>query len=165
MAIAASRKRVTNGSLLTVVGGVFGVGMLFSGAALLVGARRAERAASSRSRVALAAPKGAATTGFDLKALTAPADTPFTIAFNNQDPGVQHDVVVASADPAKDPAAETFLDGEVITGPSASSTTRCRRCPRPKYYYLLQDPPDHDERRPHGGGRGAGRRHRRERAT
>ena len=47
------------------------------------------------------------------------ADTPFTIAFNNQDPGVPHDVVVASADPAKDPAAETFLEGEVITGPSA----------------------------------------------
>ena len=118
VAIAASQKRVTNGSLLTVVGGVFGVAMLFSGAALLVGTASGEGGIEQVS-VALAAPKGAAATGFDLKTLSAPADTPFTIAFNNQDPGVQHDVVVASADPAKDPSAETFLDGEVITGPSA----------------------------------------------
>jgi len=118
VAIAASAKRVTNGSLLTVVGGVFGVAMLFSGAALLVGTASGEGGVEQVS-VALAAPEGAATTGFDLKTLTAPADTPFTIAFNNQDPGVPHDVVVASADPAKDPAAETFLEGEVITGPSA----------------------------------------------
>ena len=118
VAIAASAKRVTNGSLLTVAGGVFGVAMLFSGAALLVGTASGEGGVEQVS-VALAAPEGAATTGFDLKTLTAPADTPFTIAFNNQDPGVPHDVVVASADPAKDPAAETFLEGEVITGPSA----------------------------------------------
>ena len=118
VAIAASRKRVTSNSLLTVVGGVFGVAMLLSGAALLVGTATGESGVETVA-VALAAPKGAAVTGFDLKTLTAPADTPFTIAFNNQDPGVQHDVVVASADPAKDPSAETFLDGEVITGPTA----------------------------------------------
>ena len=118
VAIAASRKRVTNGSLLTVVGGVFGVAMLFSGAALLVGTASGEGGVEQVS-VALAAPKGAAVSGFDLKTLSAPADTPFTIAFNNQDPGVQHNVVVASADPVKDPAAEIFLDGEVITGPGA----------------------------------------------
>jgi plastocyanin len=118
VAIAASQKRVTNGSLLTVVGGVFGVAMLLSGAALLVGTAGGEGGVEKVS-VALAAPKGAAVTGYDLKTLTAPADTPFTIAFNNQDPGVQHNVVVASADPAKDPAAETFLDGEVVTGPGA----------------------------------------------
>ena len=128
-AMTASQKRVTNGSLLTVVGGVFGVAMLFSGAALLAGTASGEGGVEQVS-VALAAPKGAANTGFDLKTLTAPADTPFTIAFNNQDPGVPHDVVVASADPAKDPAAETFLDGEVIAA-RAPSTTRCRPCPRP----------------------------------
>ena len=118
VAIAASRKRVTSNSLLTVVGGVFGVAMLLSGAALLVGTATGETGVETVA-VALAAPKGAAVTGYDLKTLTAPADTPFTIAFNNQDPGVQHNVVVASADPAKDPSAETFLDGEVITGPTA----------------------------------------------
>ena len=118
VAIAASQKRVTSGSLLTVVGGVFGVAMLLSGAALLVGTAGGGGGVEKVS-VALAAPKDAAINGFDLKTLTAPADTPFTIAFNNQDPGVQHNVVVASADPAKDPAAETFLDGELVTGPGA----------------------------------------------
>jgi plastocyanin len=85
VAIAASRKRVTSNSLLTVVGGVFGVAMLLSGAALLVGTAKGESGVETVA-VALAAPKGAAVTGFDLKTLTAPADTPFTIAFNNQDP-------------------------------------------------------------------------------
>ncbi len=136
VAIAASQKRVTNGSLLTVVGGVFGVAMLFSGAALLVGTASGEGGVEQVS-VALAAPKGAAATGFDLKTLTAPADTPFTIAFNNQDPGVQHDVVVASADPAKDPAAETFLDGEVITGPSAFDY-EVPALPAAEYHYFCK---------------------------
>jgi plastocyanin len=136
VAIAASQKRVTSGSLLTVVGGVFGVAMLFSGAALLVGTTSGEAGVEQVS-VALAAPKGAATTGFDLKTLTAPADTPFTIAFNNQDPGVQHDVVVASADPAKDPAAETFLDGEVITGPGAVDY-EVSALPAAEYHYFCK---------------------------
>ena len=87
--------------------------------------------------MALAAPEGAAATGFDLKTLTAPADTPFTIAFNNQDPGVQHDVVVASADPAKDPSAETFLDGEVITGPSAFDY-EVPALPAAEYHYFCK---------------------------
>ena len=118
VAWAASQKRVTSGSLLTVVVGVFGVSMLLSGAALLVGTSSGEGGPEAVS-VALAAPEGAATSGFDLTTLTAPADTPFTIAFNNQDPGVPHNVMIASADLAKDPAAEIFLDGELITGPGA----------------------------------------------
>ncbi|MEP6758443.1 MAG: cupredoxin domain-containing protein [Actinomycetota bacterium] len=116
--IAASRARVTNGSLLSVVAGVFGVAMLLSGAALLAGQASGETGVAPVS-VALAAPKGAAATGYDLKTLSAPADTAFTIAFNNQDPGVQHNVMVASADPAKDPAAQIFLDGTLVTGPGA----------------------------------------------
>ncbi len=116
IAVAASRKRVDNGTLLTAVVGVFGVSMLLSGAALLVGQSTEEGGAEVVS-VALAAPEGAAIGGFDVKELTAPADTAFTIAFNNQDPGVPHSVVIASADPAKDPAAETLFTGEIVTGP------------------------------------------------
>jgi len=134
--IAASQKRVTSGSLLTVVGGVFGVAMLLSGAALLVGTAGAEGGVQTVS-VALAAPKDAAINGYDLKTLTAPADTPFTIAFNNQDPGVQHNVVVASADPAKDPAATTFLDGELITGPGAFDY-EVPALPAAEYFYYCK---------------------------
>lgn len=112
---AASRKRVTNGSLLTVVVGVVGVAMLFSGVALTVG-QGGEETGPTAVTIALAAPKGAAVSGYDLNALSAPADTP-TIAFNNQDPAVQHNVAIASADPAKDPAAETLFDGDLVTGP------------------------------------------------
>ena len=37
--------------------------------------------------VAIAAPEGAAADGFSTDLLSAPAGEPFTIAFNNQDPG------------------------------------------------------------------------------
>lgn len=134
--IAASQKRVTSGSLLTVVGGVFGIAMLLSGAALLVGTAGTEGGAQTVS-VALAAPKGAAVNGYDLTTLTAPADTPFTIAFNNQDPGVQHNVVVASADPAKDPAATTYLDGELVTGPGAFDY-EVPALPAAEYFYYCK---------------------------
>ncbi|HLB39051.1 MAG TPA: cupredoxin domain-containing protein [Actinomycetota bacterium] len=116
VAIAASRKRVGNGTLLNAVVGVFGVGMVVSGAALLVG-QSAEEGGPEAVAVALAAPEGAAVSGFGVTELMAPADTPFTIAFNNQDPGVPHNVAVATADPLQDPGAEVLLDGEIITGP------------------------------------------------
>ena len=57
--------------------------------------------------VAIAAPEGAATTGSTGHALTAPSDTPFTIAFNNQDPSVQHNFVIATGDPVKDASARS----------------------------------------------------------
>ena len=50
---------------------------------------------------------------------------------------MQHDVVVASADPAKDPSAETFLDGEVITGPSAFDY-EVPALPAAEYHYFCK---------------------------
>ena len=117
LSFAASRKRVTNGSLLMTVVGVAGAGMLLSGIALTIGTGEGETGPTEGTTIALAAPEGAAVAGFDQKQLSAPADTAFTIAFNNQDPGVQHNVVIASDDPQKTPDAETFFTGEVVTGP------------------------------------------------
>jgi plastocyanin len=116
LSFAASRKRVTNGSLLTVVVGVLGAGMLLSGIALTVGTGGGETGPTAVT-IAIAAPQGAAVSGFDQKTLTAPADTPLTIAFDNQDPSVQHNVDIATADPAKDPSANVLFSGDLITGP------------------------------------------------
>jgi hypothetical protein len=49
---------------------------------------------------------------FTTKDVTAPADAPFTIAFDNQDT-VPHDVVI------KDDSGGTVFQGEVVTGPKA----------------------------------------------
>jgi plastocyanin len=117
LSFAASRKRVTNGSLLMTVVGVLGAGMLLSGIALTVGTGEGETGPEEGETIALAAPEGAAVSGFDQTQLSAPADTAFVIAFNNQDPGVPHNVVIASDDPQKTPDAETFFTGEVVSGP------------------------------------------------
>jgi len=52
---------------------------------------------------------------FDTDCLAAPADTPFTIVFDNKDAGIPHNVAVYT-----DPSAATSLFvGEIITGPAA----------------------------------------------
>ncbi|HEX6230368.1 MAG TPA: cupredoxin domain-containing protein [Actinomycetota bacterium] len=66
--------------------------------------------------LSVVAPVGASATGFDTECLAVPAGEPFTIAFDNQDAGIQHNVAIFSADPLEDPAAETFFQGEIITG-------------------------------------------------
>jgi len=121
VAIVASRKRVSTGSLLTVGLGVCGVAMLASGAALLLGSNGEEGLGGPSVVLAVTAPQGAAANGFESGSLTAPSDTPFTITFDNQDPSVEHNVVVASADPAKDSSAQIFVQGGGITGVSTAS--------------------------------------------
>jgi plastocyanin len=116
--IVASRKRVNTGSLLTVGIGVIGVAMLASGAALLLASKQPEGAGGPSVILTITAPSGAAASGFQNNSLTAPSDTPFTITFDNQDPGVEHQVTVASADPQKDPSATTYVQGAGITGVS-----------------------------------------------
>jgi plastocyanin len=116
--IVASRKRVNTGSLLTVGIGVVGVAMLASGAALLLASKGTEGPGAPAVILTVTAPEGAAAAGFQNNSLTAPSDTPFTITFDNQDPGVQHDVVVASAFATKDPNATKYVEGAGITGVS-----------------------------------------------
>jgi plastocyanin len=135
VAIAASRPRVGNGSLLSVGVGVAGAAMLASGAALLLSGSGEEGGAPAP--VAITAPAGAAETGFAETSVSAPSDEPFTISFDNQDPQVQHDVVVASDDPAKDPSAQTFLDGAVIAGPAQASYS-VPALPEGSYYFFCK---------------------------
>jgi nitrite reductase (NO-forming) len=55
----------------------------------------------------------ASNTVFDTDCLAAPAGKPFTIAFDNQDPGVPHNVSIYK----DDSATESLFVGELVTGP------------------------------------------------
>jgi plastocyanin len=136
VSVAASRKRVGNGALMSVAVGVVGVAMLASGAALLLGTA-SEEGGGEAVTVALVAPTGAAAKGFQQDTLNAPSDEPFTIEFDNQDTGVQHNVVVASADPQKDPNATTYLTGTPVTGPGQAADP-VSALPEGSYYFFCE---------------------------
>ena len=133
IAFAATRKHVGNGALLSVVAGVFGAGMLLSGLALLVGQETGGEG-PEQVTLALEAPKGAAASGFDLTSLSGPSDAPFTLAFNNQDPGVQHNVVIASGD---GPDAENLFEGQILTGPEEYDYS-VTALPEGDYHYFCE---------------------------
>ncbi|MEA2546128.1 MAG: Cupredoxin-like domain [Chloroflexota bacterium] len=62
--------------------------------------------------VTLTAPVGAATTGFDPTTLTAKANTPFTLVFDNQDTQAPHNVVISDPSGAAVPTGDTtFFQG------------------------------------------------------
>ncbi|TMK37439.1 MAG: hypothetical protein E6G58_02030, partial [Actinobacteria bacterium] len=109
--VVASRPQVTGASLLSLVGGVTGIAMLTGGLALLVGQPTQE---AQPVIIALTAPKSAATKGFQTDSLSAPAAYPFTIAFTNDDTGVQHNVVV-TVQKTVDPAG-AIAAGQPVTG-------------------------------------------------
>ncbi len=64
----------------------------------------------------LAAPEGAATTGFDPTTLSVVANEPIELDFKNQDPGIQHNVVIFEEDPADSPDAAPLFSGELVAG-------------------------------------------------
>ena len=68
-----------------------------------------------RGGLELVAPSGAAVSGFAQTTLSAPADEDFTICFDNQDSGVQHNVNVYTAAP---PDGESVAAGGIIVGPA-----------------------------------------------
>jgi len=74
---------------------------------------------SSPATAAACAPEGTALTvvaeqmAFDTDCLAAPADTAFTIAFDNKDLGVPHNVSIYK----DDSATEALFTGELVTGP------------------------------------------------
>jgi nitrite reductase (NO-forming) len=76
-------------------------------------------ATSSPSTSAACAPAGTAlrvvalNSVFDATCLAAPAGKPFTIAFDNQDPGVPHNIAIYT----DDSATESLFVGELVTGP------------------------------------------------
>lgn len=63
-----------------------------------------ESAAADSGEITLVAPANASSLGFETATATAPAGKPFTITFENKDPGIPHNVVIyAGTDTSKDP--------------------------------------------------------------
>src|SRR5215207_1121106 len=130
----ASRKRVTGGTLFSMVAAMAGIAMVAGGLAVVASPLEAEGEGGGDGGgvvVALAAPEGAAASGFSTEALSVPSDEPFTIAFDNQDPAVPHNVVVFDGPDAEAPALVT---GEVITG-SAEADYVVEPVPEGEYFF------------------------------
>jgi plastocyanin len=69
--------------------------------------------ACPKKGIELEAPAGAAVDGFAETSLTAPADTDFTICFDNQDSGVQHNVEALT-----EPGGTVIVSADVVAGPA-----------------------------------------------
>jgi len=108
----ASRKRVTGSTLFSMVAAMTGIAMVAGGLAVVAAPLESEE--EPGAVVALAAPEGAATSGFSPDALSVPSDEAFTIGFDNSDPGVQHNVVIFDG---PDADSASLFSGTLVTGP------------------------------------------------
>jgi plastocyanin len=115
--IVATRERLSNGALFSMIGVVAGVAML-SGGIAIVAIGTGEEEGGEVQVVALVAPEGAAATGFQPTTLSVAANEPIELDFNNQDPGIQHNVVIFDEDPADNPQAQPLFSGDLVSGPS-----------------------------------------------
>jgi plastocyanin len=116
--IVASRERLSNSTLFSMIGAVAGVAMLAGGVAILA-IGNGEKTGGQAQTITLAAPKGAAATGFAPTTLSVAAGKPILFEFDNQDPGVPHNVVIFAEDPAKNPNATPIFDPKAfVTGPA-----------------------------------------------
>lgn len=114
-AFVASRKQVTAAALGAFVGAAAGISMLAAGIAIAVIGPPEEE--EEPFHITLAAPEGAASAGFSTDALSVKAAVPIDLEFDNQDPGVGHNVQIFDG---PDDAAPVLFDGDVITGPDTA---------------------------------------------
>ncbi|MEO8475606.1 MAG: cupredoxin domain-containing protein [Actinomycetota bacterium] len=113
--IVAGRKKVTGGSLASMVGISSGIAMMIGGLAVVaVGPQKEAGEGGNAQVVTLAAPAGAAATGFSTKSLAVASGEAISLEFDNQDPNVSHNVVVFAG---KDDTAPELFKGELVAGP------------------------------------------------
>ena len=72
------------------------------------------------TELTVTAPVGSSNDGFAETTLTAPADTPFTITFNNEDDGIPHNVQIFEGDDTSGTAVFAPEGNELITGPDTA---------------------------------------------
>ena len=114
--IVASRSRLSNGSLFSMIGAIAGIAMLAGGVSIVV-IGTGEETGPQPQQVSLAAPEGAAAGGFAQTTLQVEPDRPTALDFDNQDPGVPHNVEIFDEDPAENPQAALLFSGAIVTGP------------------------------------------------
>jgi plastocyanin len=113
-AVAAARPQVRGSTIAAMVGATAGIAMLAGGVALAVivgGEEEGGEGPGPGAVVALVAQDIA----FDPTTLSVPADEPFTIAFDNRDAGIQHNVQIFDN---PEHSGTPLFDGELITGPA-----------------------------------------------
>jgi plastocyanin len=112
-AFVAGRTRVTGAALGGFVGAAAGITMFAGGLAIaVIGPPEEEEEAFHAT---IAAPEGATQAGFSPDSLQVEAGVPIALDFDNQDPGVGHNVQIFDG---QDDAAPSLFDGTVTTGPS-----------------------------------------------
>jgi plastocyanin len=111
-AFVASRRNVTGGALGAFVGATAGIAMLAGGIAIaVVGPPEEEPEAFP---AVIAAPEGAIQEGFSSDSLSFPPNVPIALEFENDDPGIGHNVEIFDG---PDDSAPVLFDGVRITGP------------------------------------------------
>ena len=113
-AFVSSRRSVTGASLGSFVGAAAGIAMAAGGIAIVAIGPPEEEVEPFHAT--LAAPEGAIQSGFSTDALTFEADVPVELEFDNEDPGVGHNVQIFDG---PDDSAPSLFDGTAITGPDA----------------------------------------------
>lgn len=135
-AVAASRHTIRSSTIGAAFGATAGLAMLTGGIALaVVGSGEAEGPEPDENGAHGAAVElVAANIAFDPTMLSAPADTPFTIEFDNRDSGQQHNVVIFD-NPER--SGTPVFEGELITGP-ATVEYRVDPLTEGTYYFLCE---------------------------
>jgi plastocyanin len=131
-AFVASRKQVTGAALGAFVGAAAGIAMLAGGIAIAVIGPQEEE--EKPFHATLAAPEGAIQQGFSTDALTFEAGAPIELEFDNQDPGVGHNVQIF--DGPDDSAPVLFL-GRDVTGP-ATAVYNIPPMAEGEYFFICQ---------------------------
>lgn len=72
------------------------------------------------AELTITAPVGSSNDGFAETTLTAPADTPFTITFNNDDEGIPHNVQIFEGEDTSGTVVFAPEGNELITGPDTA---------------------------------------------
>ena len=111
-AFVAGRKQVSGAALGGFVGAVAGITMFAGGLAIAVIGPPEEEVPPFHAT--LAAPEGAIQSGYSTDALTVEANVPIELEFDNEDPGVGHNVQIFDG---ADDSAPSLFDGVPITGP------------------------------------------------
>ncbi len=130
--VVSARGPVRVSGVAAMIGAVAGVAMLAGGLALAVAGPEEEGggAEAPATVVALVASQ----ISFDQTKLAVPAGEPFRIAFDNQDAGIQHNVVIYdNADHTGDP----LFRGELVTG-VAKANYDVQALDAGTYYFVCQ---------------------------
>ncbi|MGQ0669485.1 MAG: cupredoxin domain-containing protein [Actinomycetota bacterium] len=115
----AALKRIRASSLASMLGAVAGVAMIAGGIALAaIGPEEPEKPEEQPVVVAIAAGPNAAVEGFDRDTLSFPPGEPVELEFDNQDPGVPHNVAVYADEGFAEPV---FVPDGTITGPAQAA--------------------------------------------